>query len=563
MKIIVLLNFLFLSNILIAQTGKSKFKYVTLNTIPRPKAPANLIIYDVSFNDDEGNKNKILDAEENAEIKFTIENKGQGDAYAIFAQIEDGKKVKGTQIPSNYKIGDLLAGAKKNIIIPIRGLQELETSSPDLNIKVFEGNNFDADPLSISFKSLELKKPNFKIDDFVFANKDQEGKITKGKVIQLSIVLHNNGEGDAKNINVNFGNPNNIFPASETNFNLPILKANEVRKVDYEFFANKQYNDTEIPITIKVTESLNRYTLSETKSISLESTLAKAQRVDVVGKEEEKASYEKISLISDVDRNIPESKIKYENKFALIIGNEDYSSFQTDLSKEVNVEFALNDAKVFREYCEKTFGVPSINITYIPNGTYGKIKQAVEKINKLIKNSQGNLDIFFYYAGHGLPDEQTKEPYIIPVDVSSSNVENGIKLKDIYSSLTEFPTHSVTIFVDACFSGGARNQELVMARGVKVVPKYDLLKGNIVSFSASSGNQSSYSYASKNHGMFTYFLLKSIQESNGDITYGDMWEKVKNKVSFESVKINSKEQNPQKNIGLEVENEWSKWKFKY
>ncbi len=563
MKIIVLLNFLFLSNILIAQTGKSKFKYVTLNTIPRPKAPANLIIYDVSFNDDEGNKNKILDAEENAEIKFTIENKGQGDAYAIFAQIEDGKKVKGTQIPSNYKIGDLLAGAKKNIIIPIRGLQELETSSPDLNIKVFEGNNFDADPLSISFKSQELKKPNFKIDDFVFANKDQEGKITKGKVIQLSIVLHNNGEGDAKNINVNFGNPNNIFPASETNFNLPILKANEVRKVDYEFFANKQYNDTEIPITIKVTESLNRYTLSETKSISLESTLAKAQRVDVVGKEEEKASYEKISLISDVDRNIPESKIKYENKFALIIGNEDYSSFQTDLSKEVNVEFALNDAKVFREYCEKTFGVPSINITYIPNGTYGKIKQAVEKINKLIKNSQGNLDIFFYYAGHGLPDEQTKEPYIIPVDVSSSNVENGIKLKDIYSSLTEFPTHSVTIFVDACFSGGARNQELVMARGVKVVPKYDLLKGNIVSFSASSGNQSSYSYASKNHGMFTYFLLKSIQESNGDITYGDMWEKVKNKVSFESVKINSKEQNPQKNIGLEVENEWTKWKFKY
>ena len=562
MKNIFILLFLLATNVLIAQTGTSKFKYVSLNAIPKPKAPANLIITDVSFNDDGGNKNKILDAEEKAEIRFTIENKGQGDAYAIIAQIEDGKKVKGTQIPTAYTIGDLQAGAKKNVIIPISGLQELETSSPDLNIKVVEGNKFDADPLSVSFKSQELKKPNFKIDDYVFANKDQEGKITKGKVIQLSIVLHNTGEGDAKNINVDFGNPNNIFPASETNFTIPILKANEVRKLDYEFFANKQYNDTEIPISINVTESMQRYSLNETKSISLESTLAKAQRVDVIGKEEEKVAYSNISLISDVDRNIPESKIKYENKFALIIGNEDYSSYQTDLSKEVNVEFALNDAKVFRDYCEKTFGIPSINITYIPNGTYGKIKQAVEKINKLIKNSQGNLDIFFYYAGHGLPDEQTKEPYIIPVDVSASNVENGIKLKDIYSSLTEFPSHSVTLFVDACFSGGARNQELVTARGVKVVPKYDLLKGNIVSFSASSGNQSSYAYNSKNHGMFTYFLLKSIQEANGDITYGDMWEKVKNKVSFESVKINSKEQNPQKNIGVEVENEWSKWKFK-
>lgn len=562
MKNYLCLLFILCTNIILAQSGTSKFKHVILNAVPKPKAPANLIISEVSFNDDAGNKNKILDADEKAEIRFTIENKGQGDAYAIVAQIEDGKKVKGIQIPTAFNIGDLQAGSKKNIVIPISGLQELESSSPDLNIKVVEGNKFDADPLSISFKSQELKKPNFKIDDYVFANKDQEGKITKGKVIQLSIVLHNTGEGDAKNINIDFGNPNNIFPASETNFTIPVLKANEVKKVDYEFFANKQYNDPEIPISIKVTESMNRYGLTETKKISLESTLAKAQRVDVIGKEEEKIAYSNISLISDVDRNIPESKMKYENKFALVIGNEDYTSFQTDLSKEVNVDFALNDAKVFRDYCEKTFGIPSINITYIPNGTYGKIKQAVEKINKLIKNSPGNLDIYFYYAGHGLPDEQTKEPYIIPVDVSASNIENGIKLKDIYSSLTEFPTHSVSIFVDACFSGGARNQELVMARGVKVVPKFDLLKGNIVSFSASSGNQSSYAYASKNHGMFTYFLLKSIQESNGDITYGDLWEKVKNKVSFESVKINSKEQNPQKNVGIEVENEWTKWKFK-
>jgi hypothetical protein len=144
MKNIFILLFLLATNVLIAQTGTSKFKYVSLNAIPKPKAPANLIITDVSFNDDGGNKNKILDAEEKAEIRFTIENKGQGDAYAIIAQIEDGKKVKGTQIPTAYTIGDLQAGAKKNIIIPISGLQELETSSPDLNIKVVEGNKFDA-----------------------------------------------------------------------------------------------------------------------------------------------------------------------------------------------------------------------------------------------------------------------------------------------------------------------------------------------------------------------------------------------------------------------------------
>jgi uncharacterized caspase-like protein len=190
------------------------------------------------------------------------------------------------------------------------------------------------------------------------------------------------------------------------------------------------------------------------------------------------------------------------------------------------------------------------------------MRQGIAQMNTLLKKSTGNLDIYFYYAGHGAPDELSKEPYLIPVDVSGSKVQDGIKLKEVYNALTEFGSTKVTMFVDACFSGGARNQELAATRGIKLVPKADMLKGNIVSFSASSGNQSSYAYTSKNHGMFTYFLLKSIQEANGDITYGDMWEKVKNKVSFESVKINSKEQNPQKNIGVEVENEWSKWKFK-
>jgi hypothetical protein len=246
----------------------------------------------------------------------------------------------------------------------------------------------------------------------------------------------------------------------------------------------------------------------------------------------------------------------------LIIGNEDYSEFQLDLSKEANVEFAVNDAKVFKDYCEKTFGLFSENITYIPNATYSRMKQGIDKINKLLKNSNGDLDIYFYYAGHGLPDEQTKEPYLIPVDVNGTNIKNGIKLQEVYSALTEFKANSVTFFIDACFSGGARNQELVSDRGPKIVPKYDYLKGNAVSFAASNGNQSSSAYRAKNHGIFTYFLLKAIQDSKGQITYKELFENVKSKVSFESVRINNKEQQPQINVSSELEDKWQKWSFK-
>ena len=550
------------STAVFAQSGSSGYKFVKLNAIPKPKAPAKLVVSDVTFYDEGGNSNNILDANEKAELRFMIENIGPGDAYAVEAKIEDNKKVRGLQIQKTYTVGDLAPGKRVSVIIPISGLNELETSIPDLDVKITEGNKFDADPISLSFKTQELKKPKFVIDEHVFANKEKEGKISKGNVLQLSILIRNTGEGEAKNIKVNFENPNNVYPSGETSFEIPILKPNEVKRIDYEFFANRQYNEANIPISINVSESMQKYFLNETKTISLESTLAKVTRVDVVGKEEDKVSYANITLVSDIDRDIPESKIKYDNKYALIIGNEDYMSYQSNLSKEQNVQFAISDARSFKEYCEKTFGIPASNITYITNGTLGQMRQGIAQMNTLLKKSTGNLDIYFYYAGHGAPDELSKEPYLIPVDVSGSKVQDGIKLKEVYNALTEFGSTKVTMFVDACFSGGARNQELAATRGIKLVPKADMLKGNIVSFSASSGTQSSYAYSAKNHGMFTYFLLKSIQESNGDISYKDMWDKVNSKVSFESVRVNKVEQDPQKNVGIDVEKIWEQWKFK-
>jgi hypothetical protein len=96
---------------------------------------------------------------------------------------------------------------------------------------------------------------------------------------------------------------------------------------------------------------------------------------------------------------------------------------------------------------------------------------------------------------------------------------------------------------------------------VKVVPRSDFLNGNIVSFTASSGNQTSSSYSDKKHGLFTYFLLKAIQETKGDLTYKKLWDYLKSKVPFESLKVNNKEQEPQINIGDKAKLNWENRKF--
>lgn len=267
-------------------------------------------------------------------------------------------------------------------------------------------------------------------------------------------------------------------------------------------------------------------------------------------------------ILSDVDIDVPVVATPNPNKFALIIGNEDYKSFQEGLNTESNVEFAIRDAEVFREYAIKVFGVPEENIIFRKNAKALEMTREINRFNSIAKTSNGKAELYVYYAGHGIPDPKTNEPFIVPVDVSGNDLQFAIKLNDFYKKLTEFPTKRITIFLDACFSGGGRDQGLVAARGVKIKPRETLLKGNIVVFAASSGEQSSLPYKDKQHGIYTYYLLKKLKETSGDISLKELSEFLSTEVGIRSVLINSKEQNPQTNVSPALGETWKTWKIK-
>ncbi len=265
---------------------------------------------------------------------------------------------------------------------------------------------------------------------------------------------------------------------------------------------------------------------------------------------------------SDVDVNIPTTSSSKSRTFALVIGNEDYTTYQTSLNSEVNVDFAKNDANAFKEYLVKTLGVPEQNVTLITNGTLGQMKQAITKLGKLAEVSNGEAELIFYYSGHGLPDEQTKEGYIMPVDISGTEILSAIKVSDLYKQLLANPSKRVSVFLDACFSGGGRNQGLVAMKGVKIKAKEEQLQGNLIVLSSSTGEESSAVYRDKQHGLFTYFLLKKIQETKGEVTYKDLTDYVVENVKLQSVLINNKTQTPQVNGSPSVSETWGSWKLK-
>lgn len=263
--------------------------------------------------------------------------------------------------------------------------------------------------------------------------------------------------------------------------------------------------------------------------------------------------------LSDVDVDIPKNGIEYPYRFALIIGNEDYSSKQIDLNSEVNVDYARNDASAFKDYAINVLGIPETNIIFLLDATVGQMKQAIAKTNLIIKNAKGKAEVFVYYAGHGLPDEATREPYLIPVDISGKNAKEGIKLETLYAKLTEYPSKRVVVFLDACFSGGARNKGLVAARGVKVRPTVTVLQGNIATLAAATGEQTALPYKDKYHGFFTYYLLKKLKETKGNITFKELASYLSEVVPLQSVLLNDKEQTPTLRMGVNQTEDIENW----
>ena len=92
-------------------------------------------------------------------------------------------------------------------------------------------------------------------------------------------------------------------------------------------------------------------------------------------------------------------------------------------------------------------------------------------------------------------------------------------------------------------------------------PNEGSLSGNLVVFSASSGDQSSLPYHKEGHGMFTYHLLKKLQESQGSVSLGELSDYLVDTVSLQSLKENKKEQDPSVNISQKVIKDWRKWRF--
>ena len=534
------------------EAGAGKFKPPVLKIISNS----------VKIIDPDGNK--VIDGNSVVKISFEIINEGDGDAKGVVIRTNTNENIKGLTFNNETYIGTIPSKLKQSIELPIAASDQVSDGKVNFSLFAKEGNGFDSDPVSIEILTRKFLNPILKLVDFEVKSEDING-IIKKRPFELHLLIQNIGQGEATDIEYKIQLPNMVFcTAGELNGKIARVKPGESNIVTLGLIASNNYQNVVIPIDVNLSEKSQKYGDQRTIQLKMNETLAENKTlINIQGtmNSGNNKTIQLASLKSDVDVDIPSVGEIKPNNYALVIGEEDYSSFQQGLSTEVNVDYAKNDAIIFKEYLIKTLGIPEKQVKLLLNATASQIIQGLIWLQNLCKAESGNAELIFYYSGHGLPDEKTRVPYLIPVDVSGLNIEQGIKLSDALMKLSEYPSKKVTIFLDACFSGGARNQGLTAMKSVKVKPKDELLSGNSVLFSSSSGEESSGIYREKQHGFFTYFLLKKLQESKGHITYKALADYLKVSVVKESSLI-SKPQTPQFSFSYEVSQQWENWYFK-
>ena len=262
--------------------------------------------------------------------------------------------------------------------------------------------------------------------------------------------------------------------------------------------------------------------------------------------------------LSNVDTDVPESKVMRNNTYALIIGNEHYR-FVSD------VPFAQNDASIFAEYCKKTLGIPASNVHVCNDATKHMIlEQELDDWLTHEVNDRNYKRLIVYYAGHGVPDiKDHNKAYLLPTDVYGTKPHQGIALDQFYTLIGNLGFERVTVFIDACFSGVNRDNEgLSVERAVEVEAQSARpTTGNMVVFSAAKGNETAQSYQEEGHGLFTYYLLKELQETQGVITYGKLGQQIQRNVSNVAPTLDLRKKQTPRAITTYDTDEWKEFSF--
>ncbi len=228
---------------------------------------------------------------------------------------------------------------------------------------------------------------------------------------------------------------------------------------------------------------------------------------------------------------------------AIIIGIQDYK-------RAPKADFANNDAKEFHEYAVRALGVKPEKIKMLIDDEADEVNIVKAFENWLpIQVNKDKTDIYVFFSGHGLPAPDGKSLYFLPHGVDKELLSRtAVSQNDIVAALSAAKPKSVTMFIDACYSGQTRGGDILVANAKPVSLKSDTnaYPPNFTVITASANDQISSSSPELKHGIFSFYLMKGMEgeadvNKDGKITVGEMQDYLSDKVARQAMTLNRKQ----------------------
>jgi hypothetical protein len=560
-SLLISISFLFGQKII---SGKSQVTPVKLTPNFERGIPPNLF---VKYEFQDNNSNGILEANESANLSIEISNKGKGPAQGLLVKVSDNIFDKELIIEDGKEIVFIYPDQKVEVNISIKAGFLIKSAEHKFEISVSEHFGYDMDPAYLILSTLKFQEP-----ELVFSGLDivdmgqgtgaieEDGELQAGEMVKVKLVVQNIGQNIAKNTIYKIESTDNNIYISDGQGTLGDVSIGEVKELWISLSPNKRVTTQgKLPVYLTVTNDYNRGNLKEFQlPISLNQKPPEPSIVevkpDIESLKQQVARFEYTSnkitanVGNTIDiRQVPPSKIRRPDAVAIIIGIEKYEYFAP-------APYAANDAVVMKEYFRNVLGIQKVytytndNVTgfffdnnFDPN--FGELQKAIVK---------GQTDLFVFYSGHGMPSKDGSTIYLFPSDGRIEALDRqGYDLNKLYNNLEALGAKSVTVFMDACFTGDSRASEqiepknLVAMKGVKIKAKVVqpwITDPNFTVFNSSDFNETSLGFDPSETGLFTYYLCAGLQgkaDANTDnqITAGELQDYISVQVKETSVKI--------------------------
>lgn len=505
------------------KTDKGESRSTNITVIP--SKPPLLVVTGQDFKDSTGER--ILYAGKSGQIVFSVANsKGAGKAFGL-KLITTAKNQKNPDLnyPETIDIGDLDSGENRKVVLPIDAGLSLGTGELTFRLNVAEANDFAPNPFEVRIRTKRLEPPDLElakleVDDKFYPDRSDklsvgngDSVVEPGESVEVFATLLNKGTGFSKDTKVKIisASPDITF-LSPTEFSSGDIQPGKWQEIKTAFSVKKGYKgQDELPIKMVVSDARERFNKELPLEIKLKRSYPKTELLDIKGKE---AAQKPVVMPSFGDEllEIPSARAENNNAVAVVIGVQNYKN------KDVpSVEYALNDAQLFKDYLQTALGYQEGNIIYLKDPT----KADLEKVFGTSDNHAGQLsdyvikgksDVFVYYTGHGAPDLQTKKAYFVPSDTDPNYAKlGGYPLDVFYDNLSRLPARRISVVLDACFSGRSDKGMIISKASPLMVAPVMPGSDNIDVFSSSKSDEVSSWYPEKRHSLFTYFFLKGLQ----------------------------------------------------